>query len=276
MKIKSLTMIITFSLFLSCVKKQEESDKDTVSSADSFLVTGMANDLGNIADEAGRTKSVSSFKTAEAGAWISGCATLKFDTVIVSNPDTVTVDFGNSNCQGNDGRNRRGSIQVVYTGKYRDSLTVITITPVNYFVNDHSVKGSKSVRNMGHNAQGYLVYEISEHITVVKAEGGSVTHEGKFIREWMNGEGTVSWADDIYYLSGTSNGTSSDGKSYRANITKKLVRLMTPGCRRYFVSGIIELMPANRATRTIDFGDGSCDNEAVVTINGKTYTVQLP
>jgi hypothetical protein len=50
---------------------------------------------------------------------------------------------------------------------------------------------------------------------------------------------------------------------------------MSLACRKHFVSGIFNHTPENKPTRTIDFGDGACDDIATVTVNGKTYTVTL-
>jgi hypothetical protein len=41
------------------------------------------------------------------------------------------------------------------------------------------------------------------------------------------------------------------------------------------VSGIIEVTPDNVSPRLIDFGTGSCDNAATVTVNGNIYNVEL-
>ena len=162
----SLTVI-----FSSCQKKQKkEEDTDKQSASESSLATSINNDMNNIADEAGRNKNVSSFKTSEASAVLSSCATLHFDTLVSSNADSITINFGNNNCLCGDGRYRRGTLLVVYTGKYRDSLTTINVTPLNYFVNDNKVSGNKTVKNLGHNAQGHLVYDISANLQIVKAD----------------------------------------------------------------------------------------------------------
>jgi len=267
----SLTFLVS-----SCVKKTQEVDNDTDSASENFLATGIANDMNNIADEAGRTKSLSSFKSAEANSILSSCATLKFDTLVSANPDSMTVNFGPSNCNCNDGRTRRGSLLFVYTGKYRDSLTTITITPINYFVNDNGVSGSKVVQNKGHNPAGHLVYEITENLVIAKASGGTITHDAKRLREWFSGENTIVWSDDTYYITGTASGLNSNGKEYRSNITKPLLRNMALGCRRHFTSGEFEHTPLGKATRKVDFGDGTCDNLATVTIDGKVYKIELP
>ena len=86
---------------------------------------------------------------------------------------TLTVNFGATNCLCNDGRYRRGTIVLSFSGKYKDFLTVITVTPQNYFVNDNQVSGTKTITNKGHNAVHHLVYEINANMAIVKANGGA-------------------------------------------------------------------------------------------------------
>jgi hypothetical protein len=282
MKTKQLsTGIITLALacaFIatSCRKKEvEEKDTDVSSASDQSLASSTVNDMTNIADEAGRTNNVSSFRTTETSAVLSNCSTLTFDTLAAAK--TITVNFGVSNCLGNDGRYRRGSLILNFTGRYKDSLTVITVTPQNYFVNDNQVTGSKTITNKGHNTANHLVYDINANLQIIKANGaGTITWQSTRQREWTAGENTLTWQDDMYSITGSANGTSSGGGSFQSNITSPLIRNMTQGCRRYFTAGVIAHTPSGKATRYIDYGNGTCDGLATVTINGNTYNVTLP
>ncbi len=283
MKTKKITYflfigIITSAIcFTSCKKKEiNEKDTDTASASDQSLASSSVNDLTSISDEAGRNYSVQSFKTTDSeGLLATSCAVITVDTLIAAK--TITVNFGTSNCLCNDGRNRRGSIILSFNGKYRDSLTVITITPQNYFVNDNQVSGSKTITNKGHNAANHLVYEINANMTIEKANGGgTITWSSIRQREWIAGENTVSWSDDIYSITGTANGTTSNSNSFSSTITSPLIRNMAVGCRKHFTQGILEHTPSGKAMRTIDYGNGTCDDQATVTINGNTYTITLP
>jgi len=282
MKTKQLTFgIITIAfvcagIFSSCKKKgKDEKDTDTSAAADQSLASTTVNDMTNISDEAGRNNSVSSFRTEESTSILGSCATLTFDTLAAVK--TVTVNFGATNCVGNDGRNRRGAIILNFTGRYRDSLTVITVTPQNYFVNDNEVTGYKSITNKGHNAAHHLVYDITANIRIVKANnGGTVTWQSTRQREWTAGENTFTWADDMYSITGSASGSTAGGNSFQSVITSPLIRNMTLGCRRYFTAGTLVHTPLGKAPRTIDYGNGACDDLATVTINGTVYNITLP
>jgi hypothetical protein len=277
MKALSLAVLLLALLFSSCKKKEKEEDNDTDSASENFLATSIGNDMGNVADEAGRTKNVSSFKTTETNLILtSPCATVQFDTTSASNVDTITVNFGTTNCLCQDGRNRRGSLVITYNGKYKDSLTLITITPKNYFVNNHGVSGSKTVKNLGHNSSGHLVYEVTENITIAKSGGGTIVLFATRKREWLQGENTLIWADDKYSITGSASGYNSNGRSFTSSITSPLIRDMSLACRKHFIQGTFVHTPDGRPDRIIDFGSGACDNLATVTINNKVYQIELP
>lgn len=266
-------------MFTACKKdtKEEVKDSDTSAAFDHVLASNIDNDMINISDEAGRTYSVSSFKTNDTESLLAvSCATVTLDT-ISSPTKTITVNFGTTNCTCNDGRTRRGALQLTFTGKYRDSLTVITVTPINYFVNDNQVAGSKTITNKGHNAANHLVYEIISNLTITKAAGaGVINWQSTRNREWTAGESTAIWSDDMYSITGNASGSTSGGSTFASVITSPLIRNMAFSCRRHFVQGVFEHTPSGKLTRIVDFGNGACDNLALVTIGGTSYTITLP
>ncbi|MES2513698.1 MAG: hypothetical protein V4580_06110 [Bacteroidota bacterium] len=272
----AVVAIVGSTVFSSCRKKdKEEKDSDTAAAVDQSFASSTVNDLTNIADEASVTNTISSFKTSETSAVLSTCATITADTLAAAK--TITVNFGSTNCIGNDGRSRRGLVIINFTGRYRDSNTVITVTPQNYFVNDNEVTGSKTITNKGHNTAHHLVYEINANISIIKANnGGTITWQSNRQREWLSGEGTWTWNDDTYAITGNATGTTSNGNAFISTITSPLIRNMALGCRRHFTKGSLDHTPGGKATRHIDFGNGTCDDQATVTINGNVYNITLP
>jgi hypothetical protein len=261
-------------LFTSC--RRDEEDNDTSASSDNALAEATYSDVTNIADEAGRTGGLTNYRVGDDAGILSACATVTFDSLNTIDQDTITVNFGTTNCTGNDGRNRRGKIIIMYSGRYRDSASTHTVTFDNYFVNDNQVLGTKTITNLGHNSAGHLVYSIDVNGQIILANnGGTITWTSQRQREWISGEATISWADDMYSITGNASGTGASGNSYTANITSPLIRNMALGCRRHFVQGVVELTPSNKPMRTIDFGSGACDDIATVTINNNVYTIHL-
>ncbi|HCA82391.1 MAG TPA: hypothetical protein DEP18_01290 [Flavobacteriales bacterium] len=261
-------LVLVVTLFSSCKKRRD--GVDLIVARDQGTAEACFNDLKNIADEA-FSGQLFLYRGAQ-DTLVHGCATVIRDTS--ANPKTIVVDFGSANCQCNDGKNRRGKINITYTGLYRDPGTIITLTPDQYFVNDHQLIGTKTVTNEGRNTNNNLWYSIVVNGQVVKPNnGGTITINSTRQREWTEGESTVlNWLDDVYLITGYGNGVASNGEAYTVAIVIPLRKEMS--CY-HFVSGSIRVLPGSRPERLIDFGAGTCDNSATITVNGTTYPVSL-
>ena len=267
-------------MVLTSCKKEEKEDQDTSTASENAVAEQTFDDASNISDEAANG-SVSSFKQGNPDAiLLSSCAQVRLDTASNANPDTITVTFGTgtypalSNCLCADGRYRRGQIIITYSGRYRDSASTHTISFNNFYVNDNQVLGTKTVTNMGHNSAGHLTFNVAVSGQIILAgNGGTITWNSTRTREWLSGENTpIIRIDDVYGITGSADGTGTKGNSFTATITKQLkVKL---DCR-WITEGIIDITPSGKATRTINFGDGSCDNKATITIKGKISTITM-
>src|SRR6202012_2249016 len=98
------------------------------------------------------------FKTNETLDMLSGPnINISLDTT--SNTRKIVVDFGTgTTCK--DGKVRSGQIIATWTGPYRATGTMITITFNNYTINGDKVTGTKTVTNEGLNANGNIHYKI--------------------------------------------------------------------------------------------------------------------
>lgn len=265
-RIAFIVLIASIGLvFTGCRKNDRDNDKDTTSARDNFAAENAF---------AGIFKSIGEY--ADSSALIRvGCAIYTVDSVGTSSwPKTLTIDFGTSNCMCADGNLRRGKIIASFTGRYRDSLTVITISTVNYYHNNNFVQaGTHTITNNGHNASGNLSYTINVQSASVITSNGTVSWNSYRTREWIAGESTLSNPmDDVYSIIGTGNGTSVNGNTFSLTITDPLiVALNCP----YIKQGKLTLSPPNLSERMIDFGGGSCDNNATVTINGVVYEITM-
>jgi len=272
---KYLMVAATVGMFFtSCRKDKDPKDSDTSAASDNALAEGTYNDVNNIADQASTgtmTSYLTPIETENKSSLLSTCATITNDTLVT--PHILTIDFGASNCMCNDGRYRRGIINVSYSGHYRDSASTHTITFTNYYVNDNQILGTKTVTNNGHNAAGNLTYSVVVNGQIIKAGGGgTINWTSNRTREWILGESTPTWSDDVYLITGSANGTNASGNSYTMTITSALRREI--GCH-HFVSGTLTITPSGKPTRYVDFGAGACDNQATVTINGNVYNITL-
>jgi multimeric flavodoxin WrbA len=255
-------------LFLaSCGKADRDEDTTINETKDNNIAEIAFKDLANIMEEAASTSNA-----LRAADGILSCATITYDTL--SSPMTLMIDFGTSNCLGSDGRNRRGVIYCTFTGKYRDSSTVIVITPQNYFLNDYKIEGTKTITNNGRDIYGILNYSVVIQNGVITEPGSAwnITYNSTRNRAWIEGDTSVTINDDVYLITGTANGVGRNGNTFDVTITTAL-RIQL-NCA-YIVSGNMTVQPANLAPRYVDFGTGTCDNAATVTVNGYTFSLTL-
>ena len=188
----------------------------------------------------------------------------------IASTKTVTVDYGSSNCDCNDGKTRRGKIITTFTGFYHAQGTIITHTPVDYYVNDIKIEGIKTVENMGLNTSGQPYFNVQIDGVATLTSGETVSYTSTRVRTWIAGFNTLlNRFDDEYDISGTASGTFSSGGGYTA-LTTNPVHIKV-GCG-FPVSGTIEITPQNRPLRVVDYGSGMCDATFTVTVNGQTYT----
>jgi hypothetical protein len=267
-----LIMSLTFFYF-GC--KKDKEDKDQTAATNSAIAENLFNDVFKQVDNAARQTSA-----AGAGKIIQldsiGCATVSIssaDSLVW--PKTLTIDFGSSNCLCSDLRNRRGKVIAVLSDRYRDSATVINVSLDQYYVNDYHVEGTKVITNKGHigtyGGGHNLKYSIVVSNAKITFPGSSnyITWNSTRTREWIQGESTLlNWLDDVYMIDGTANGADVNGNPFTLTITSPL--RIALNCR-WIESGTLEITPQGHATRTVDFGAGSCDAQATVTINGVTY-----
>ena len=268
-----LLLAITTLVNISACRK-DEVDNDTNSSKNDSTADRYFNEIQDIADQAAKTGDLSSFKlSSNEGMLLDSCALVTFDTlgnVSASNPDTIIIDFGIS-CLCNDNKTRSGKIIISSTGRYRIEGSVITITPNNYFVNGNQILGSRIVTNTGANLIGQPTFSVLVNGTIIFANNeGIITWNASRTRTWIEGYNTLLFSDDVYSITGSGSGTKVNGQTWTSIITSPLIHKRT--CHQ-IVSGVLQVTPSNKPIRTIDFGQGGCDNTLTVSINGNSYTV---
>lgn len=279
----STILLSAFIVIYGCKKEGETEEFDTQIPQDNALAEATFNDVMEISNQAidNQGSGLSTYRlTNIEGSLLSNCATVTITPDSIGQGGTLTVDFDSIPCACSDGRYRKGIINVAYTGSYRDSGAVITCTFQNYYVGKEStfmykVTGSKTVTNKGQNNLGHSWYSIDVNGQLQNKNGATLSWTSQRQREWIEGESTqgfANWADDVYSITGTASGTTFEGKSYTATITKAL--RIALNCS-WIEEGTFELTPSGLATRVFDYGTTGCDNKASVDVNGAHFDITL-
>ena len=299
MKTSKLKLAIAVMLFASvalttsCKKSNSEKDTDTTEADDHAMAENTSSDIMNIGSQASDNNSggLNSYKLGNDQEVLTACATVKRDSV--NKIDSVI--FNNSTCL--DGRTRNGILIFNYSAStngakyYRDPGFSCIVTSVGYTVDGNAVNIiNKSINNttpIGFNpANTNLTWNIVSHIQVTKTEGVldfSCNRTKTLLNTsdpnvYHGSSLPISWKLAKIGITGSGSGTTVKGVSFSGNTTSMLVRDFG-GCtvsgRHPFISGTLDFTPGTKATRHIDFGDGTCDLNATVTINGITKNITL-
>ena len=282
-------LVVASGLIITSCKKKEEKDSDTSAASDHNYAENVSNDITNIGDQAGdgSGNSLNTYKLEPASTFMLSCAqSVTRDTV----NKIITVDFGANPTICLDGRTRSGKLQFAYTGgvHYRDSGIVITLTPINYTVDGNQITGTKTIRNLGR-INGNFKWNVQANMQIVKANGdGTISWSCNKTKELLNTSAVyfgpnqaIDWKKAKIGITGNANGTTAKGDNFTATVTNQLVRDFacapdpSKPHRHPFIQGSIDFTPGTKPTRHIDFGNGNCDFDATVTINGTSYNITL-
>lgn len=200
----------------------------------------------------------------------SECAKITVDT----GAKKITVSFGTSNCLCKDGRYRRGSVLINYTGSYSDSGSYHVTTFKDYYVNNYKVEGTRTTANKGRNAQKLAYSTVDMSGSVTSPDGKAVAScTANYVRMWTEGEWTPTFIDDDQYsISGTGVFTASTGLKYNIKTDQSMIVYVRCG---WVGMGIVELIPIGGIARILNYGAGECDDKAVITVNNVQSTLKM-
>lgn len=202
-------------------------------------------------------------------------------------PLKIVIDFG-AGCLGRDGHFRSGKIITVYTNRLVVPGAKATTTFENFKFDETKVEGTHVITNLSSVITTPNTTIIHKWKVVV--EGAKLTKPNGNYSEW-NSTKTITQVegfntpfiplDDIYKIEGSANGKVKRGDllvAWRAEITEPLIKKFS--CR-WIVKGVLKVIRLNLANTSpwvaeLNYGNGVCDNKAVITINGVPHEITLP
>ena len=268
---KSTFTLITLSAALACSIsftgcKKAEVDKDTQSSVD-FSVAEMgysgifpaAQAIG--INEDGVDKANHSCATITV---LSGDTTMSPSG---TNPIALLIDYG-TGCEDIDGRVKTGQLTLTFHEKIASIGAVIDVTPVDYTVDGVSYSGVIQLQHTGPDT-----YTSTIANGECSADSWNIFYDGTSTFTQTEGAATpADPSDDVFSYTNDSQCTNREGNAFTVTTDEPLIKRNS--CD-WIESGVVNLTPEGLATRSFDFGDGSCDDQATVTINGNTFVFTL-
>lgn len=288
----SLTFFFSLLLFTSCQKENSQNGSDeqqqmeaskASSEADGeseIVFNGVFDDAIGVNDQVGI-----------GGTGVFGRPTACPDvTVIHLNspaffPVKVILDFGVGGCVGNDGHLRRGKVITVYSNRLLiPGATAVTEFDGFYF-DSTKVEGRHQITNTSPSVTTQPpIRRFNVDVTnakLTKPNGNFVEWESHKVITQIEGLNTNIPIDDVFKVEGHANGRVKRGALivlWQSEITEPLIKRFN--CR-WIVKGRVRTLRANTNTTSpwvaiLDFGPGTCDNHAVITINGVSHQITLP
>ncbi len=212
----------------------------------------------------------------ELGATNSPTTAPCFTITVVPNiphvfPKTVTIDFG-TGCLGRDGKYRKGKIVSIYTNPMVVPGAVVSTTFVGFYVDSFHIEGTHITENTStSNMQGWKVSVIDGKITNTITNRWRQWNSTKNILQ-VEGNGTPNFPlDDVYKITGFARGSNSAGHTWASLVIEPLIKKFT--CP-WIVKGTVKLLRDGREA-LLDYGNGNCDNLAIIYINGVGHIIHL-
>ena len=205
---------------------------------------------------------------AEFRGKFGACATRTY----TASTRTLVIDFG-AGCACPDGRFRSGQIIVRFTTDANSRIAGSVVRRKNYFVNYNQHKATRTFTDLGSGSFNVVVDSAS----IIRANNGGThfwTANWTFARTAGFNTPLVH-SDDVYTVTGGANGTNRRGMAYTTVIDNAKPLVRCADCFKYFVSGAINISNSKGKTLVLDYGNGTCDNTATVTVNGRTKTIAL-
>lgn len=267
MKFKVLS-ILSFSALLltiqSCQKKQTDLSD---SAAENEVLSAFAERSVQTDIDAVTLQRSAATNPCNGQAVLPDCATISESGD--DYPITITIDYGDG-CEDENGRVKAGQIVITITDDMLNQGAIRTATLVNFSVNNIAVAGTRTTVNLGEDEFGSPHFSRECDMSMTK-NNNVLSRSFSGIATWLEGYDTPECGDNVFELTGAGSCTRPNGTQVTRTIVEPLIIDKTCG---YTTQGVVE-MDAPMGTRSIDFGDGSCDNSATVRGPNGTHTIQL-
>ncbi len=271
MKIKQLLVVFTMVLlaigFNSCKKSDAVDEIETTFelSGDQAIADNLTEDANDVFMEAAVENNIAGNTPAQVveSTNILGCATVTI-TPLLGFPKTIVIDFG-TGCTAPNGITRKGKINIVLSDSVRKSGSTAVMTFDNYYVNNYKVEGTITWTNTS--LPGTKSWQRKVEAGKITAPDGRYwLHNG--IKDIVQTAGVVTplnLLDDVFSITGNHTVTNAAGNFRNGTILEALQKKTI--CSN-IDKGKLKVEGPNHYA-IIDFGNGTCDNIATISIDGR-------
>jgi hypothetical protein len=200
---------------------------------------------------------------------VNECPDVSIESEDGAYPKTITLNYGDGTTLEN-GQVLSGVIVIEISGP-RDSETYSReVVYTDFGVDSLTVNGNSLVaRNRAEDE--FRTFTTDMAFTL--ADGKVINRSSERVWEWLEGMDTdEDQTDDVIQITGVVNAENSDGDTYKKEIVEPLIRL---GDCRFIVKGVVEIWLNETLISSLDYGNGDCNNMAILTKDGETLEIDL-
>lgn len=265
--------ICSIAFITSCKKTNSASTVEEIEttfdlSGKQAIADNLTQDDNDVLDEVTATNSLNgsyALGPVTVNNVLGGCAVV---TVTGSFPaKNISIDFG-TGCTNGFGVTRKGIINIVLTDSLRKSGSVATVTFNNYYINGFKKEGTITWTNTTVVGSGIPSWNRKVANGKITAPTGDFwLHSADINIAMTAGANTPNnLTDDIFSINGSRTVTNPAGKT-RTSTT--LTALQKKAACSNIDQGTLQVQGPSH-TAVIDFGNGTCDNLATISIDGRT------
>lgn len=265
--------ICSIAFITSCKKTNSAATVEEIEttfdlSGKQAIADNLTQDDNDIVDEVTATNSLNgsyALGPVTVNNVLGACAVV---TVTGSFPaKNISIDFG-TGCTNAFGVTRKGIINIVLTDSLRKSGSVATVTFNNYYINGFKKEGTITWTNttvVGSGIPSWNRKVVNGKITA--PTGDFWLHTADINISMTAGANTPNnLTDDIFSISGTRTVTNPAG---RTRTSTTLTALQKKAACSNIDKGTLQVQGPSHVA-VIDFGNGTCDNLATISIDGRT------
>jgi len=257
-------MLLTFG---SCTKGSNEADPNTRSCIDLASSEICFSRLLLLA------KHVSPVDGDFSNVELYTCAAL--DSIVGDTSDfptngavTVYLSFPDTGCTDLDQRWKKGPVSITYHDNFNNVGAVVQVLIDEFYTGLSRFRGQI---NMAHSSNS--IYEISFVDCEMYSNTTIAEYTGTSTVIILSGDQTEDPSDDVYTYTSEIEGRDFEGTTYSA-ISSTPIKMRTD-CA-WNTQGYFSVEPDGRSTRILNYGDGTCNGQFVITADGQEINVSIP
>jgi hypothetical protein len=271
-KFLTLSTAAAVLLLSSCKKNNsdriDEYEATFELSGDQAIADNLTEDANDVFNEAAMDKNLMGARpvspnTPNGTTGILSCATVTV-TPATGFPKTMIIDFG-TGCTSPNGITRKGKITVQLSDSVRKYNSTAVMTFQDYYVNGFKKEGTITWTNTSLPGTKSWQRKV-ENGKITSPAGNYWLHNG--IKNVTQTAGVATpniLLDDVFSVTGNHTVTNAAGKTRTGNILEALQKKTI--CENIDKGKVKIEGPSHYAI--INFGDGTCDKLATISIDGR-------